>query len=79
LKAASSKAAEIIRGACPTERPETVTGRMAAMEKRMEAMLQAIKTVRPAMDAFYETLTDEQKARLNNGRYHRRWHWHDRW
>jgi len=45
----------------------------------MEAMLQAIKTVRPAMDAFYETLTDEQKARLNNGRYHRRWHWHDRW
>jgi hypothetical protein len=28
-------------------------------------MLQAVRTVRPALDAFYQTLSDEQKARFN--------------
>jgi hypothetical protein len=82
-KAASNKAAEIMRGACPTEIPLTVTGRMEAMEKRMDAMLQAIKAVRPALDALYATLTDDQKAVINStsGRRHRGhfWRWRDRW
>lgn len=65
LKEAANKASETIRAACPTERALTPTGRLAAAEKRLTAMLDAVKTVRPAMDAFYATLTDEQKARLN--------------
>ena len=65
LQAASAKAAEAIAAACPTEIPLTSTGRLAFMEKRVEAMLQAIKTVRPAFDAFYGSLDDEQKARLD--------------
>ena len=36
------------------------------MEKRAEAMLAAIKIVRPALEAFYATLTDQQKARLDS-------------
>ena len=28
-------------------------------------MLQAVKTLRPALDAFYASLDDEQKARFN--------------
>jgi hypothetical protein len=79
LKAASTKAAEIMRGACPSEIPLTMTGRMAAMEKRLEAMLQAVKTMRPALDAFYATLTDEQKAVFDApGRRHRFWRWRER-
>ena len=39
-----------------------MVGRMEAMEKRLDAMSQAIKTVRPALEAFYATLSDEQKA-----------------
>jgi hypothetical protein len=80
LKAASSKAAEAMRSGCTTDVPVTMVGRMEAMEKRLEAMLQSVKTMRPALDAFYATLSDEQKARLdsNSGRS-RFWRWRDRW
>jgi hypothetical protein len=37
-------------------------------------MLTAIKTVRPAFDAFYATLDDAQKARVD-ARGPRRWGW----
>ncbi len=74
LKTASTKAADIMRSACPTEFPKTVVARMEVMEKRADAMSQAIKTVRPAMEAFYATLSDEQKARLDSGSGHF-WRW----
>jgi len=81
LKAAAAKSAELMRTACPSDTPITATGRMAAMEKRMDTMLQAIKTMRPALDAFYAVLSDEQKARFDSnsgrGRFWR-WHWRDR-
>ena len=80
FKAASNKAAETMRAACPTEVPTTMVGHMEAMEKRLEAMLQAVKSVRPALEAFYATLSDEQKASLNTGsRRGRYWRWRDRW
>lgn len=66
LKAASAKATEALRVACPTEVPTTALGRMEFMEKRMDAMLQSVKTMRPAFEAFYATLSDEQKARLDS-------------
>jgi hypothetical protein len=65
LKTASSKADEVIRSSCPTEWPLTTPGRLAAMEKRHEAMLEASKIIRPALDAFYATLNDEQKRRFD--------------
>jgi hypothetical protein len=74
LRAASTKAAETIAAACPREFPASATARMELMEKRLEAMLTAVKTVRPAFDAFYATLTDEQKARINSGGP-RHWGW----
>lgn len=80
FKAASNKAAEAMRAACPADWPKTVTGRMEVMEKRAEAMLQAIKMVRPTLEAFYATLTDEQKAEIDSSRGGRRfWRWRDRW
>lgn len=59
LKAASNNA---MRVACPTDAAATATGRMEAMEKRLDAMLQAVKTIRPPLEAFV-TLSDEQEAR----------------
>jgi len=77
FRAASDKAAQMLSAACPVEVPQTVSARLALMEARMTVMLDAVKTIRPAFDAFYATLTAEQKARLDASRPHR-WFW-DRW
>lgn len=65
LSAASSKAAELLRSSCPADWPKTSRERLSLMEKRMEAMLAAIKTVRPAFDSFYQSLDEAQKQRLD--------------
>ncbi len=65
LADASAKAARDLRAACPTEAALTGPGRLAAMEKRIDAMIAAVGTVRPPLEKFYGLLTDEQKARLN--------------
>jgi len=65
LKAATVNAVNILQSACPNELPSTPTGRVAAMRSRIEAMLQAVQTVRPPLDAFYGSLNDEQKERFN--------------
>jgi hypothetical protein len=79
FKAASEKAIETARAACPSETPSTTIGYMQAMEKRLDAISGAVKTIRPSLEAFYATLSDEQKAALDTssgrGRF---WHWHDR-
>ncbi len=36
-----------------------------AMHQRLDAMLQAVRTVRPVVERFYQSLNDEQKARFN--------------
>jgi hypothetical protein len=77
LKTASAKAAEIVATACPRELPQSSPARLEVMEKRLDAMLQAVKTVRPAFDALYTSLNDEQKARLDSAGP-RRWGWR-RW
>jgi hypothetical protein len=65
LKAESAKAIDLLKGACPNDLPSTPTGRLAAMQARLETMLAAVKTVHPALDRFYQSLSDEQKARFN--------------
>jgi hypothetical protein len=64
LKDAVGKATETMRATCTTDRPITPPGRLEAAEKRLTAMLEAVRTVRPALDSFYGSLTDEQKIRL---------------
>jgi hypothetical protein len=65
LKDATAQALDILKAACPTALPSTPTGRIAAMQQRLEAMLQAVRTVRPVVEKFYQSLNDEQKARFN--------------
>ena len=65
LRGTTASAVEAMKSACPTELPDTPTGRLAAMRARLEAMLKAVTLVRPALDRFYTSLSDEQKARFN--------------
>ena len=65
LKGATAKAIDILQAACPTELPSTPTGRLAAMRARVDAMLQAVETVGPALGKFYASLNDEQRERFN--------------
>ena len=45
--------------------PLTATGRIEAVEGRLGAMLDAIKTVRGPLEKFYDSLSDEQRVRFN--------------
>jgi hypothetical protein len=67
LKAAAAKAVDIARAACPPERPLSPPARLAAAERLVEARLQALRTIRPALESFYKILSDEQKIRWASG------------
>jgi len=54
-----------LQAACPDDVPLTPLGRLEAMEKRLDAMLQAAALVQPGLDEFYAALSNEQKARFN--------------
>ena len=65
LDAASTAAAEFLNGNCDEDQPLTPPGRLEAMEQRLGAVLQAVKTMQPALERFYNSLNDEQKAHFN--------------
>jgi hypothetical protein len=65
LKAASSRAAGELQTTCTTEALHTRSDRLAAMNNRLDAMIKAVETVRPSLQSFYASLSDEQKARFN--------------
>jgi LTXXQ motif family protein len=65
LRAASAKAIDMLKAGCPNDLPSIPTGRLGAMESRLQVMLAAVQTVRPALERFYQSLNDEQKARFN--------------
>jgi LTXXQ motif family protein len=65
LHDAWNRAADLVKGSCPRDTPMTMPARVEAVQKRLEALLDAIKTVRPALVTFYGLLNDEQKARFN--------------
>jgi hypothetical protein len=64
LKRAASDAAIEFKASCNGDIAMTPTGRLTAMTRRVEATLRAVRIVRPALDAFYNALTDEQQARF---------------
>jgi len=64
LQDASAKAAEMLKAACRADDSVTPPARLAAVGKRLDTMLQAVKLVGAALDDFYATLSDEQKAQF---------------
>jgi hypothetical protein len=65
LETATNDAVSTLQAACPDNVPMTPPGRLDAMETRLKAMVEAANTVKPALDDFYKSLNDEQKARFN--------------
>ncbi len=67
LQTASQRAAETFSVACPAENDlaETAPGRIATIIGRLKATDEAIMTVKPALEAFYASLSEEQKQRFD--------------
>ena len=61
---ASAKAAEMLKMSCQDDDAVTPPGRLAAVGKRLDTMLQAVELVRAALEDFYANLNDEQKAQF---------------
>ena len=71
LKAAAKSAAVKAKAGCPAKpaqaadgarpAPKSPTERLALMETALAAQLDAVRTVRPAADKFYATLSEDQK------------------
>src|SRR5262245_27179367 len=66
LKNVSTNAAERLEANCPSYAAVTLTGRIEAMEKRLEGTHGAALVVQPALTKFYDGLSDEQKARFRS-------------
>jgi hypothetical protein len=64
LQDAAAKAADTLKASCPSTEPITPPARLEAIANRLDAMLQAVKTVHAALDDFYGRLNDEQKAQF---------------
>ena len=64
LQDAGAKAADMLKTSCQADDAVTPPARLTAVGKRLDTMLQAVKVVRSALDDFYGTLSDEQKAQF---------------
>ena len=72
LKQASAKAADELRASCPKQSAEALVARLDEMTAQLDAMVRAVKSLRPPLATFYASLSDEQKAQFNNmGQYSR--------
>jgi hypothetical protein len=67
VRSAAKDAAAGFQASCPADNaaPLTPPGRLQTMTARLQATLQAVDTVKPALDKFYASLSDEQKERFN--------------
>jgi hypothetical protein len=66
LQSAAAQAADTIKAACPADVPPTPPARLATVGQRLAAMLQGVETMQPALADFYNSLSDDQKARFNS-------------
>jgi hypothetical protein len=64
LQDAGAKAADMLKTSCQPSEAITPPARLDAVGKRLDAMLQAVRIVRAALDDFYGKLSDEQKAQF---------------
>jgi hypothetical protein len=65
LRRAAAKAADAFKESCGDSYAMTPPGRLRAMTNRLSATLEAVRIVRPALEKFYSSLSDEQQARFN--------------
>jgi hypothetical protein len=65
LQQSSRDAAEQLQVSCPSQMPQTPAARLDAAKTRLQAMVTVINAARPKLQAFYDSLSDDQKARFN--------------
>lgn len=78
VRTASVKAADVMTDVCRVSAPTSVPQRLEFMQKRTEAMLEAIKISRAAFEPFYASLTGEQKVTFDRAGPRPTW-WHRFW
>ena len=61
----NDKPAEMLKASCPSETPATPPARLAAVAGRLDSLLAAVQQVHAALNDFYGSLSDEQKAQFN--------------
>jgi hypothetical protein len=64
LQDANARAVDILTAGCQPEDATTPPARLDAVEGRLEAMQRAVHLVSDALEGFYATLSDEQKAQF---------------
>jgi len=64
LQDAAAKAANLIKASCEPDDALTPPARLAAVDKRLHTVLDAVKSVGSALNHFYSMLSDEQKAQF---------------
>jgi hypothetical protein len=64
LQDAAVGAEDRLKTACQPADLATPTARLEAISKRLDVMMQSVKSVRTALEDFYATLNDEQKAQF---------------
>ena len=64
LQDANVRAVDILTAGCQPEDATTPPARLDAVEGRLEAMQRAVHLVSAALEGFYATLSDEQKAQF---------------
>jgi hypothetical protein len=64
LQNANARAVDILSAACPPQEATTLPIRLDAVDGRLGAMQQAVYLVSAALQEFYATLSDEQKAQF---------------
>ncbi|WP_424032003.1 Spy/CpxP family protein refolding chaperone [Methylocella sp.] len=64
LETAAARAGKILQSSCPAEVPLTPVGRLDAVASRIQAMIEAVQILRPALATLYNSLDDAQKQRF---------------
>src|SRR6202022_602605 len=64
LQDANARAVDILNNACRPKDATTLPTRLDAVDGRLDAMQQAVNLVSTALEGFYATLSDEQKAQF---------------
>ena len=64
LRDAAQQAADVLRDSCPRSTPRNPVERLQAMRDRLDATLEALKIVRPALEKFYNALSPDQRQRF---------------
>jgi hypothetical protein len=64
LQEANARAVDILNNACQPKDAITLPTRLDAVDGRLDAMQQAVHLVSAALEDFYATLSDEQKAQF---------------